>query len=174
LKVLIGELKRVKAGDEEASEGLHHLTDDFVVGNADKMLFFTKELAACANDPKQAQNPFVMARLDVDEVERFDFVPFTDYIDPAPLAPEKEVALPANIDVQPIQNKNFGKFYTKLQARTDGLQVPSMLILMCNSVEVLRLRSVLLSAIEQSRILAKVYKAQAKLLGQEPKIHFPE
>lgn len=148
LKVLAKELKRVKAGEESAVEGMHHLTDDFVVGNSDKMLFFTKELAASVNDPKQAQNPFVMAKLDIDEVERFDFVPYMGYIEAVPQAPAKEAALPADINAQPIQNKNFGKFFAKLEARTEGLQVPSMLVLMCNSVEVLRLRSVLLGTVE--------------------------
>jgi len=58
------------------------LEDNNVVGNSDKMLFFTKELASCSNDPQQAQNPFVMGKLDVEQVKKFDFTPYMGYINP--------------------------------------------------------------------------------------------
>lgn len=151
------------------------MSDDFVLGNSDKMLFYTKELTTCASDRHQAQNPFVMGKLDVEQVEKIDFTPYMGYIEPVPpLTAQQEAQLPPDIDRQPIQNKNFGKFYAKLKERTDGLEIPSMLILMCNATEILRLRNVLLNTIQQSKILAQVYTAQAKLLSVEPKINFKE
>lgn len=177
LQVLLADFKVVKEGENgmfEQSAGYNHLSDDFVVGNPDKMLFFTKELAACANDKRQAQNPFVMGKLDVDQVQKFDFLPFMGYLEPVPVPPEQEARMASNISEQPIQNKNFGKFYHQIKERTEEIQIPSMLTLMCNSVEVLRLRLLLLNTIEQSKILEQVYQSQAKLLGMEPKINFKE
>jgi hypothetical protein len=177
LNYLIAELKLVKDGETgvfDRPAGMEHLSDDSIVGNADKMLFYTKELAACAHDPRQAQNPFVVGKLDVDQVQKFDFLPFMGYIESVPISSQKEAELPANIDSQPVQNKNFGQFYPKLKERTADLKLPSMLTLMCNSVEILRLRNTLLNTIEQSRILEDVYAQQAKLLGIECKINFKE
>lgn len=37
------------------------------------------------------------------------------------------------------------------------MEIPSMLTLMCNSVEVLRLRHLLMNTVEQSKILEQVY-----------------
>jgi hypothetical protein len=45
LNFLIAELKLVKEGDKgqyKLPNGMNHIEDDHVVGNADKMLFFTK------------------------------------------------------------------------------------------------------------------------------------
>ena len=57
LKFLVAELKLIKEGDHgefEKTKGFNHLEDNHVVGNPDKMLFFTQELAAGAYDPKAA------------------------------------------------------------------------------------------------------------------------
>jgi hypothetical protein len=56
------------------------LDDDSIVGNPDKMLFFTKELAASAVDMSKTQNPFVIGKLDIESVEAFNFEPFQGYI----------------------------------------------------------------------------------------------
>lgn len=81
----------------EQPAGFNFLADDFVVGNPDKMLFFTKELAACARDPRQAQNPFVMGKLDVDQVQKFDFQPYMGYLESVPVPPEQEAKMASNI-----------------------------------------------------------------------------
>ena len=112
-------MKVVKDGDKgqyEPPKGWNNLADDYVVGNSDKMLFFTKELAASANDPRLAQNPFVMSKLSVDQVASFDFKPFMGYIGASPqLPPGEEASLPSNIMGQPITHRNFGKFYALIK-----------------------------------------------------------
>lgn len=40
--------------DYEKQEGLEYIDDNSIVGNPDKILFYTKELAASARDGKQA------------------------------------------------------------------------------------------------------------------------
>jgi hypothetical protein len=47
-----------------------------------------------------------------------------------------------------ITKKSFGKFYPKVKGRCDDLNIPSMLILTCNSYELLRLRNVLILTLE--------------------------
>lgn len=49
-----------------------------------------------------------------------------------------------------------------------------MLFLTCNSIEVLRLRHILLGAIEQTSILEEVYRRQATSLSREFKVNFKE
>ena len=76
LKYLDEELLTVNSMDGltlEASEGHHYIEDNTIAGNSDHMLWLSKELAACKNDPKIGQNPFVMGKLDLKSVEDFDF-----------------------------------------------------------------------------------------------------
>lgn len=73
-----------------------------------------------------------------------------------------------------INGANFGKFVNTTAIRTDGIQFPAMLFLMCNNIEILRLRNIMLNTMEQTNILEDVYKKQAKLLGKEAKINYTE
>ena len=103
LNFLVAELKLIKEGGDKGNykiaPGINHIEDTHVVGNADKMLFFTKQLAASAHDPKAALNPFVAGKLEVADVNKFDFTPFMGYIDPGASAkPEEEVKRPAQIE----------------------------------------------------------------------------
>ena len=43
-----------------------------------------------------------------------------------------------------INKKSFGKFFKKVAERSSDMAVPSMLILMSNSVEIMRLRNTLI------------------------------
>ena len=53
-------------GDEGAqSRDLSVIEDSSILGNPEKMLFFTKELIAAAQDPELIQNPFVMTKIDM-------------------------------------------------------------------------------------------------------------
>ena len=78
-KMLMAELKVVQNEDSlylDKSEGMQYLEDDSIVGNPDKMLFFAKELAASGEEGGMAQNPYVVAKLDVKSIEEFDFSPY--------------------------------------------------------------------------------------------------
>ena len=50
-----------------------HIEDDTIAGNPDFMLFLTKELASSKKNPKKAQNPFHIAKLDIDSLNLFNF-----------------------------------------------------------------------------------------------------
>ena len=49
------------------------LQDTSILGNSDKMLFYTKELVASAEDPALVQNPFVLTKIDLQTIRDFDF-----------------------------------------------------------------------------------------------------
>ena len=55
------------------AKGAAYLEDNSVIGNPDKMLFFAKELASCARNKQSSMNPFVMGKLDIEQVEHFNF-----------------------------------------------------------------------------------------------------
>jgi hypothetical protein len=49
------------------------IEDSSILGNAEKMLFFIKELIASAEDPNLIQNPFVLTKIDMKTIVDFDF-----------------------------------------------------------------------------------------------------
>ena len=49
-----------------------------------------------------------------------------------------------------------------------------MVVLSCNTVEVVRLRQTLLMTLEQTAMLEEAYKHQTKLMGKEGVIYFKE
>ena len=157
--LLLAELKTVQGEDGlvlDRPRGMDLLDDDSVVGNPDKVLFFTKELAASAEDPAKAQNPFVIGKLDIDSVEAFDFSPFQGYIG-APTSGFHEDNQGKEQAVK-VTKRNFGRFYPTVRERTTrGLTYPTMLTLSCNAVEVVRLRHCLLMTLEQAIVLEEVF-----------------
>ena len=60
---------------------MEYLEDDSVVGNSDRMLFHSKELVASQDTRSMAHNPFVISKLEIDEMSKFDFSQFQGYID---------------------------------------------------------------------------------------------
>ena len=123
------------------------IEDDLIVGNADHMLWVAKELASCKDDPARAQYPFVMGKLDTNSIQEFDFSKYQGYIkgDDGVGGGGGQKNQDEGEDVN---KKNFGQFFKKVNARTPNLNLPSMLILMANSIEIIRLRSVLIQALE--------------------------
>ena len=87
----------------EKPQGMFHIEDSSIIGNSDKMLFFTKELTACSNDHKMAMNPYVIGKLDINQVKQVDFSPYMGYVGTGdPIKPEDEAKLPSVIEQQPI------------------------------------------------------------------------
>lgn len=73
-----------------------------------------------------------------------------------------------------IDKKNFGRFFPKLNERSNMLVMPSLLILQCNCMELLRLRQILILAIEQKTLLEQVYKQQCEFVRKETIVYFKE
>lgn len=152
------ELEKVKAQAslyDAQPDGMLQLEDDTIAGNPDYLLYLTKELAASKTNPMKAQNPFTVGKLDLESINKFDFTEYQGYIDPhlklnQPGKSEEE----KKADEAKITKKKFSNFYPVVKGRSrDPLNFPSMLFLSCNSVEVVRLRHVLLNCLEQATVL---------------------
>jgi len=46
------------------------------------MLYLSKDLASCKENPLKAQNPFVVGKLDVNSVKEYEFRGYQGYIEP--------------------------------------------------------------------------------------------
>ena len=66
------------------------------------------------------------------------------------------------------------RFFPKLKAHAQKIFIPSMLFLTCNSLEVLRLRQLLVQAIEQKLLLEKIYEKQCKTLRRDCVMYFKD
>ena len=113
------------------------------------MLFYSKELLSSAEDTSTAHNPFVIAKLDLDCIEKFNFDSCQGYIDINTTSEDhddKEADEAAR--KLKVSKKNFGRFFPKLKERVADLQFPSMLVISCNILEILRLRNILLMTLE--------------------------
>ena len=148
VKFLISDLKTMQGeqdGSLQRADGIRLIEDDDLVGSSDKMIFYTKELKLGQQDEGAAHNPFVVGKLDMKNLEAFNFDRFANYIGPTdPRGGEDQAARIARVN-----KKNFGRFFPKLHERANLLTLPSLLVLNCNTVELLRLRQVLVMTLEQ-------------------------
>ena len=73
-----------------------------------------------------------------------------------------------------INRKNFGRFFPKLNEKHSLVLIPSMLILSCNTIEILRLRNQLLMSLEQSFVLEELYKRQCQLMRKDGNVYLKQ
>ena len=155
--------------------GVEYIEDDEILGNSDKMLFYSKELQSSAEDESSAHNPFVIGKLDMESIKNFNFDNFQGYIDTM-----NENGRNDNKDQDEaarkmkINKKNFGRFFPKLKEHSSLISMPSMLVLSCNIIEILRLRNTLIMTLEQASILEELYERQMKVMGRDGRIYFKE
>ena len=73
-RYFISELKLVK-GEKTLSIdppiGMNYIEDDSILGNSDKMLFFTKELVASAEDELASHNPYILTKMNLKTIDNF-------------------------------------------------------------------------------------------------------
>ena len=77
---IMAELKAVKGevagGVVDPPKGIGYIEDDSILGNSDKMLFYTKELIASAEDEQASHNPYVLTKLNLKTIDNFNFEAF--------------------------------------------------------------------------------------------------
>mmetsp|Transcript_29206 Transcript_29206/g.44018 ORF Transcript_29206/g.44018 Transcript_29206/m.44018 type:complete len:132 (-) Transcript_29206:1471-1866(-) len=68
------EMKDFMIGEKTEHPGHEYLESESVVGSSDKMMFYIKDLVADLGRPNnEAQNPFIVAKLDLDSIKAFRF-----------------------------------------------------------------------------------------------------
>ena len=61
-------------GGEEEYKGREYVEDESIVGNSEKVVFFTKEMiATLTKSPKLAIDPFLICKLDMNTINFFEF-----------------------------------------------------------------------------------------------------
>lgn len=151
MKALIAEFKAVLGeadGSLAPTKGSEYLEDDAILGNSDKMLFYSKELKSSVENESKAHNPFVVGKLDLASLRNFDFEAFYGYLETRPArdtGQDEEAEAARKVK---INQRNFGRFFPKLNERGAQISIPSMLTLSCNIIEALRLRSTLVRTLE--------------------------
>ena len=75
--VALKEFRRVMGimeGAEVEYEGRQYVEDESIIGNADKMVFFAKEmLSSLSMASKKTIDPFLIAKMNVNTINFFDF-----------------------------------------------------------------------------------------------------
>ena len=52
----------------ERPKGIDYIEDDEILGNSDKMLFYSKELESSATDNNYEYNPFLIGKLELESI----------------------------------------------------------------------------------------------------------
>ena len=62
-------LKKVQqVSNTERPKGIDYIEDDEILGNSDKMLFYSKELESSATDNNYEYNPFLIGKLELESI----------------------------------------------------------------------------------------------------------
>lgn len=65
---------KIQEGAEDEYDGRQYVEDETVMGDADKMMFYAKEmLSNLTMAPKSVLDPFLMAKLNMNTVNFYDF-----------------------------------------------------------------------------------------------------
>ena len=73
LAEMLGVQDEVRGHTVGSNKDLDKITDDSIIGNSERMMFYTKELVAAAEDPILLQNPFVLTKINIDTIKEYDF-----------------------------------------------------------------------------------------------------
>jgi len=79
-----------------------------------------------------------------------------------------------NARKQKLLERGKEKLYPRLKQKIMRSNVPNMLEICCNSIEAMRLRSVLVDCIVQRETLHKVYLEQMRLMNKDGKVYFKD
>ena len=183
-KAALEEFRRVQEvmeGSETEYEGRQYLEDESVMGNADKMVFYAKEmLSQLTLGGKGTLDPYLVAKLSVNTINFFDFprLPksenkyvhqFQDGVGPAEWVVNMHKA--ALFDSAKRKSSDRAKALDNiigagsLLVGSRNVDVPSQLQTYCNMVELMRLRHEIILAASECAVLQDVYLEQAKVCG---------
>ena len=166
-------------GSETEYEGRQYVEDESVIGNPDKMVFYAKEmLSSLTMAPKQLLNPYLVAKLNVNTVNYYEFpkmpksqnkylLQFQDGVKPADWVVLMHKQALVDAGKRKGQDKSINIEHmiatTGLNiASTRNVDVPSLLQTYCNMVELMRLRHEIILAVSECTVLQQIYKNQAQ------------
>ena len=172
-------------------EGKPYIEDDCIISNPHILSTLLKDMSAGldSGDPKYI-NPFIIGKMDLETIKFFKFPSakglkskqkitrkYTNsdgtqdvYTDTKFLTTE-EIASMIREQVEmdrKIQEKEIDADYFKIEAQNSRrINSPKNLYLYCNSMELIRLRNVLLRLVAETKELELIYHKQRKRVGRD-------
>lgn len=179
------EFKKVKAfyqADLQEYQGADILESESIVGNSDKIMFYTRDLVSHLEKTiKPNINPFLIGKLDIETINFFEFQQLSreqnkyTQKDINYLKEEMETSVKVADQHSKVNTAAYQRFFPTLKEYMRKINTPTMLTLYCNSIELLRLRQELLHAISETVLLSEVYENQCKYVNrQNYKVQFSD
>jgi hypothetical protein len=73
LAEMLGVRDELRGNNVGSSKDLDKIQEDSIIGNSERMMFYSKELVAAAEDPRLLQNPFVLTKISMSTIRDFEF-----------------------------------------------------------------------------------------------------
>ena len=145
------------------------IESDLVVSNPDKIIFLVKDMIATLNKTfKKSLNPFWIAKLDMNSINHFPFPEMPTSYFTGEKGDRSDVGFDRNfIEIQLKPSQNQTHFFPKLRDEDKNINVPPMLLVFCNLIEMLRMRENLILAMADTTALEDCYNRQKKLVNRE-------
>ncbi|CDW83349.1 UNKNOWN [Stylonychia lemnae] len=165
--------KAFLADDLKEYKGAEYIEDETIVGNADKLTFYAKDMVShLAKCLKPNINPFLISKLDVETINFFDYPQQSKEQNPylkAPLLLREDMDVSLKIAENHARPSagSYQRFFPQLKELMRKINIPPMLQIYCNTVELLRLRQELLFAVSESMLLQEVYENQSKMVNRQ-------
>ena len=131
-------------------KGSQFIENDLLMSSADKLMFLIKDLIShLTKTYKKNLNPFFISKLDFYTVHNFQF---PDMLREQMMSQQRlDVNFSRNfIETQLSQKGGVARFFPKLREDDRKVNVPPMLLVFCNLIEVMRLRENLIVSMSES------------------------
>ncbi len=141
------------------------------MGCSDKMMFLIKDMVAnLTHSYKKTLNPFIVAHLDMFTVKNFEFPHMGKEL--FVRSQKLDVNFNRNfIETQLSSNSKGNRFFPKLREDERKVNVPSMMHLFCNLLEVLRYRENLIQAMSETVVLGEVFDSLKSMVNRDSLKH---
>ena len=173
--------KTVAFCDENMKEyqGSNFVENDMIMSSPDKLMFLIKDMIAhLSTGFKRTLNPFLVSKMDLTTVTHFQFPEIAKLTMMGSTQSKLDVNFTRNFIETQLQSSAApqARFFPKLREDDRRVNVPPMLLVFCNLLEVLRLRESLVVALSESSALQDIFshlkdlanKSSLRTLSQLP------
>ncbi|CDW75700.1 UNKNOWN [Stylonychia lemnae] len=138
-------------------KGSQYIENDLIMTSPDKLMFLIKDMVGhLSRTYKKSLNPFFVSKLDFFTVHNFQFQDMLKEQMQTQL--RLDVNFTRNFIETQLQSKgNQARFFPKLREDDRKVNVPPMLLVFCNLIEVIRLRELMITNLSETQVLTDFY-----------------
>ena len=167
LFVLLTKTREQRDGDNSNEYKAQQMIEsDLVAGNPDKILFLVKDMMAQLNKNfKKNINPMLIGKLDFNSINHFPFpdVPTSYFTEKGD---QHDVSFDRNFIETQLKKKDKGShFFPKIREEDKMIQVPPMLLVFCNLIELLKMRECLIVNVIETLTLDECFSSQKRAVN---------